>query len=66
MAMGNTAWKGMSKAAQGTIYHSGGKHVQAHGQGAQRRRIESSVNRQESREKWRDEKLHPNKVKDDS
>lgn len=66
LSMGNTAWKGLSKAAQSTIFHSGGKHLQAHGQAAQRQRIESSVDRQKARAKWRDEKLNPNKVDDDS
>jgi type IV secretion system protein VirB6 len=69
LSVGNTAWRGLSGAAQKTLFHSGGKYVEAHGQASQRRRVESSAQRQERFEQWRREKwegvTNPNRVDGD-
>jgi type IV secretion system protein VirB6 len=66
LSVGNTAWRGLSKATQGTIWHSGGKQVDAYFQAGHRRRIEKSVQGREQRgEWWRDKwegAVNPNKV----
>ena len=69
LSVGNSAWRGLSGAAQKTLFHTGGKHVEARGDAAQRRRIESSAQRQERLEQWRREKYegitNPNRVDGD-
>ena len=69
LSVGNSAWRGLSGAAQKTLFHTGGKHLEARGDAAQRRRVESSAERQERWEKWRREKYegitNPNRVDGD-
>jgi type IV secretory pathway VirB6-like protein len=69
LSVGNSAWRGLSGAAQKTLFHTGGKYVEARGDAAQRRRIESSAQRQERFEQWRREKYegitNPNRVDGD-
>ena len=51
LSVGNTAWRGLGGAAQKTLFHTGGKHVEAYGQmRAQRRRIESSAQSAQDRD----------------
>ncbi len=70
LAAGNSAWRGLSGAAQKTIFHGGGKYWDARGTAGQRRRVERSAKRQDKRADWRREKwddlTNPNKVDDDS
>ncbi|MGB5830895.1 MAG: type IV secretion system protein [Thiohalocapsa sp.] len=69
LSVGNSAWRGLSGVAQSTLFHSGGKHLQARGDAAQRRRVESSAQRQERWENWRRQKweglTNPNRVDGD-
>ena len=66
LSVGSTAWRGLTKATQATIWHSGGKQVDAYFQGGHRRRIESSVRAQEDRAQWRRDQwdgiTNPNRV----
>jgi type IV secretory pathway VirB6-like protein len=66
LSVANTAWRGLTKATQATIWHSGGKQVDAYFQGGHRRRIESSVRAQEDRAQWRRDQwdviTNPNRV----
>ena len=68
LSVGNHAWRGMSRIAQGTIWHSGGKHVAAYGQAGQRMRIEKSVQGRDRRAQWRRDKwdslTNPNQVEE--
>lgn len=69
LSVGNSAWRGLSKAAQSTIFHAGGKYAQAYGQAGQRRRIEDSANARGRRADWRREKweelTNPNRIDPD-
>jgi type IV secretion system protein VirB6 len=69
LSIGNSAWRGLSGAAQKTLFHAGGKYVEAHGQASQRRRIEGSARAQDERADWRRQKwegvTNPNRVNKD-
>lgn len=64
--VGNTAWRGMTKATHGTIWHSGGKKVDAYFQAGHRTRIEDSVQARKERAQRRrdlaDGMINPDRV----
>ena len=69
LSIGNSAWRGLGGAAQTTIFHTGGKHLQAYGQAKHRRRVEDWAKRQDEWADWRREKweqlTNPNRVDPD-
>jgi type IV secretion system protein VirB6 len=66
LSVGNTAWRGLSGAAQKTLFHAGGKQLEAYGQAGQRMRVEKSVSARTRRADWRRDKwegvINPNRV----